>query len=191
MVVWMERRRGLDRAKSRKTAVGRQYHWKSEDYLCYGRDFEPSRRSYFSARMPRCVFGLLGEEEQIKEMQTGISIPAECQEMIQARMRTKTQKSGESDTVCFRLDDENHRLLCERAVALGLKSKHELAKSFTLVMLNEEDLRSAMKRELLAFNQQMHEMRRDFALMVEALLVSAGRVSEEDAKAYVAENFPE
>ena len=93
-----------------------------------------------------------------------------------------------SVTVGFRLEEEPLRALAERAARLNL-SPHELAREYVLEALSEADERRALREAVGALHQQYDVLREDMALMAEALLISAGKVSEKEARDWVKRNF--
>lgn len=98
-----------------------------------------------------------------------------------------SKKSG-STTVGFRLDDEAAELLAARANTLGV-SIHELARHYVNLALETESLANETAQALVAIFEEIKEARKDIALSTRALLVSAGKAPEEQALAWVKENF--
>lgn len=99
------------------------------------------------------------------------------------------------DTIGFRLDESSGQVLLERAQRLGL-SPHELAREYVLEHLQETEERSALRQafqELHQIVQELHgaqqQFRSDFAFAIEALLASAGKVSPEEARGWVAKSL--
>lgn len=91
-------------------------------------------------------------------------------------------------TVGFRLDDKSRRVLGERAARLGV-SPHELAKEYVLEKLSEKEERALLRmalNDLFAVNQQL---RGDIATTAEAILISAGKVDEKEAREWVERTF--
>jgi hypothetical protein len=96
--------------------------------------------------------------------------------------------AGGSATIGFRFDDESHRVLSERAVRLGM-SPHELARQYVLEVLQESEERAALREALLALRSNLQQFREDMLFGVEALMVSAGKATESEARAWAERNF--
>ena len=90
--------------------------------------------------------------------------------------------------VVFRLDSDNVQELSARAEKLGV-SIHQLARHYTLEALGEKEKRRLEQQAIYALQQEIATLREDLTLCVEVLLVSAGKVSENDARDWVRENF--
>lgn len=90
--------------------------------------------------------------------------------------------------VGFRLDEESHRVLTERAANLKV-SPHELARFYVLQILQEEQERTALHDAVAGLHQQLIQQREDFLLGLEALLASAGKATAEEAHAWIHENY--
>lgn len=104
-------------------------------------------------------------------------------------MKKSTGPDGaDKSTVGFRLDKVSTQTLRDRAAALGI-SHHELARNYVSQMLNEAGDRKALRAKSESMHQEIAELREDFALAVETLLVMAGKAKKEDAQAWVAGNF--
>ena len=89
-----------------------------------------------------------------------------------------------SSTIGFRLDDETRRVLFERAARLQV-SPHELARRYVIEVLQESEERIALREAVETLNADLDQFRSGFALAMEALLVSAGKVSVTDARDWV------
>jgi hypothetical protein len=89
-----------------------------------------------------------------------------------------------STTIGFRLDDETRRVLFERAARLQV-SPHELARRYVIEVLQESEERIALREAVETLNADLDQFRSGFALAMEALLVSAGKVSVTDARDWV------
>ncbi|MGE3312518.1 MAG: hypothetical protein AB7O66_21330 [Limisphaerales bacterium] len=85
-------------------------------------------------------------------------------------------------TITFRFDNENAVLLAERAARLKV-SPHELAREYVLQALHEAEERAALHAAVIA-------LRQDVGTAAGALLTSAGKMTREDALAWVKENIP-
>jgi len=103
--------------------------------------------------------------------------------------RTAREPDRLPSIITFRLEAELCRPLVQRAVALGV-SPHELARHYVLAVLQEPAERTALLQALGHLGEQVTGSREDIALAVEALLASAGKVTAEEARAYVLEHFP-
>ena len=93
-------------------------------------------------------------------------------------------------TVGFRLDPESGRALAARAAALGV-SPHELARSYVIEVLQEAEERAALREAVQELNGKLLRFRADFVVAIEALLVSAGKVEDSSARAWVDKHFKE
>lgn len=92
-------------------------------------------------------------------------------------------------TISFRLDDPSSRVLAERATRLGV-SPHELARHYVLEILQQAEERAALREAVVALHKEITGFREDIALATEALLASAGKVTDQEAHAWVEEHFP-
>lgn len=100
-------------------------------------------------------------------------------------------------SISFRLAAAECQALCERAAA-GQTSPHELARDYVVAMLQRAGEPPAAPggndAELLegldVIFSLLLETRKDIALGVEALLVRAGRVNDQQATEWVQENYP-
>lgn len=95
--------------------------------------------------------------------------------------KTKRQSSP---ITSFRLEPDEAELLSERAARLGV-SPHELARHYVVEALVASEELAAIGTAVNALLQEMHGLRQDLTLSVEALLASAGEVSEKQAHAWV------
>jgi hypothetical protein len=84
----------------------------------------------------------------------------------------------------FRLELDQAGLLAERAARLGV-SPHELARYYVVESLLAAEELAAVGNAVGIVHQQMQQLNKDLALAVEALLASAGRVSEKQARDWV------
>ena len=91
-------------------------------------------------------------------------------------------------TIGFRLDEASLRVLSHRAARLKV-SRHELARHYVEELLHEPEERAALRAAVEALHHHLHEFRRDFSVAVEALLTSAGKVSEEEARKWTADGL--
>jgi len=96
-------------------------------------------------------------------------------------MKTESQIRA---AIGFRLEPEQARLLAERAGRLGV-SPHELARYYVVESLLASEELAAVGNAVGALHQQVQRLKQDLALAVEALLASAGQVSEKQARAWV------
>ncbi len=95
--------------------------------------------------------------------------------------KTKRQSSP---ITSFRLEPDEAELLSERAARLGV-SPHELARHYVVEALVASEELAAIGTSVNALLQGMHGLRQDLTLSVEALLASAGEVSEKQAHSWV------
>ena len=93
------------------------------------------------------------------------------------------------EVVSFRLDEASRLVLGQRAAALDV-SVHELARRYLIEVLQEAEERVALREAVVALHKEVSGSREDIALAVEALLTSAGKVSDHEAHAWVEEHFP-
>jgi hypothetical protein len=96
--------------------------------------------------------------------------------------------SLDSLTIGFRLDAPHRQVLEERAASLGI-SPHALARHYVIEMLHQAEEHVALGEALLALFEQLRKIRGDVATTAEALLIAAGEVEADQARAWVAENF--
>lgn len=87
-------------------------------------------------------------------------------------------------TVGFRLDDENNRLLCQRAATLKM-SPGELARVYLVEALHQPVSQADWSGTLTQLQKRMDQLAAGYALAVEALLSGAGRVDREFAHQWV------
>lgn len=92
------------------------------------------------------------------------------------------------ETVGFRLDDECRRVLGARAARLGV-SAHELARQYVIEMLQAVEEREALRLAVTDLQGEIKKLREDVAVTAEVLLASAGKVNEEEARAWADENI--
>jgi hypothetical protein len=92
-------------------------------------------------------------------------------------------------TVGFRLDEAALGELARRATQLGV-SPHALARHYVLEQLRAAEIRTEGYDTVAKLQAEMGALRADWALAVEALLVSAGQVSAAEARVWIEENFP-
>ena len=114
--------------------------------------------------------------------------PKAMNRMKMPKRKTSQFKKKDSPTVGFRLDDEVREALEDRAKGLRV-SYHELARIYVIEALLEPEVRTEMTKFIAALHHEVCELREDVSLAVQALLVYAGKASEEEALAYVKENF--
>ena len=103
-------------------------------------------------------------------------------------MRNKKTADQIPATIGFRLDPEYGDVLASRAKALGVSS-HELARRYLIEVLEESEERAAVREAVQALNGNLTQFRDEFIFATEALLASAGKVKEGDARAWIDEHF--
>ena len=111
--------------------------------------------------------------------------------MSRTQFRAASETPGRANppaTIGFRLDEESSGLLSARARSLGV-SPHELARHYVIELLHEPDERSALRAAVASLSELITRMREDQVLGLEALLTSAGKVTEKDAHRWVKDNF--
>ena len=97
--------------------------------------------------------------------------------------RMKGTRQG-SPNISFRLQPDEIHVLAERAARLGV-SRHELARHYVVEALAAAEELAAVGAAVSALHHEMLGLRQDLALSVEALLASAGEVSEKQAHTWV------
>jgi hypothetical protein len=93
-----------------------------------------------------------------------------------------------SQTVAFRLTQPDHQELTRLARQRKV-SVHELAREMTVSGLTKEDDSAEMSLKLSVLQEQLKELRTDFSVAVEALLVLSGKVTKEEVTRWVSENL--
>jgi hypothetical protein len=84
----------------------------------------------------------------------------------------------------FRLDEQSERILTERARRLQT-SPHLLAREYVLEILQQAEERAALREAICELYRAQQQFRSDFAFAVEALLTSAGEISQDEARRWV------
>lgn len=97
-------------------------------------------------------------------------------------------KRQSSPITSFRLEPDEAELLSERAARLGV-SPHELARHYVVEALVASEELAAIGAAANTLLYEMQGLRQDFALSVEALLASAGEISEKQAHGWVEANL--
>ena len=90
--------------------------------------------------------------------------------------------------ISFRLDGEALRTLEEAAERAGV-SAHEWAKKAVIRELESGNLLPKIAMTGEALSAEMVELRKDLAVITEALLVSAGKATSEQAAKFVKANL--
>ena len=101
--------------------------------------------------------------------------------------KTKANKQR-SIPVAFRLEADLGQVLLDRAKVHDL-SHHVLARNYVKEILAESEERIALRQAVNKLHQEIAKLRGDVALSVEALLASAGKVSEKDAHVWAEKCF--
>lgn len=91
-------------------------------------------------------------------------------------------------TIGFRLEPKYGQVLATRANALGV-SPHELARRYLIEMLEESEERAVLRQAVQALNGNLNSFRNEFIFAVEAMLVRAGTVKNEEAATWIEEHF--
>ena len=86
-------------------------------------------------------------------------------------------------TVGFRLSEQAWHALNERAASLG-RSVHELARDYVVRALSESEEPALLREGLEELGAEVIGMRQDLTRSAIALLISAGKVQEQDAFAW-------
>jgi hypothetical protein len=84
----------------------------------------------------------------------------------------------------FRLDEAAAEVLTARAELLGV-SPHELARHYVVEALQLGEHLAAIDQGLEALHERAQSLQEDLALGIEALLASAGQVTEKQAREWV------
>lgn len=92
-------------------------------------------------------------------------------------------------TVGFRLLDEaDKKELAKRSLKAGV-TVHELARAYVIDALHSKEEIPELRAAILSLHSQLVEMRRDFAVAVEMLLLTIGEDSKEDIKMWIEKNL--
>ena len=91
-------------------------------------------------------------------------------------------------TIAYRLDEPSRRVLAHRAARLRA-SPHELARQYLLETLQAPEEQAAMREAIQQLYQALQSFRSDFAFAVEALLISAGKISKDEARRWVEQSL--
>lgn len=110
-----------------------------------------------------------------------------------ARKKTPSPLSPPSELVLpemigFRLDEDNARLLIERAAEQKV-SPGELARACVIEIMHQAEALAELDRALMRLKDGLDQSAARNALGVEALLVSAGKVEGEEALKWVDANL--
>ncbi len=93
-----------------------------------------------------------------------------------------------STMIGFRLDEAAADVLTARAGRLGV-SPHELARQYVVEALQLGEHLAAIDQRLEALHERAQSLQEDLVLAVEALLASAGQVTEKQAREWVKTNL--
>jgi hypothetical protein len=91
-------------------------------------------------------------------------------------------------TIGFRLNADAHRILMDRATRLGI-SPHELARDYLLEALSDRENRAVARVALVDILALTRKLRGDVATAAEAMLVSCGGYTPEEARAWGEKTF--
>jgi hypothetical protein len=91
-------------------------------------------------------------------------------------------------TIGFRADNELYLRLLEAATREGV-SPHEWAKQAAIRLLDDQNQLPKIALQTEALKQELIELRKDVAVATEALLVSAGKATNEQALKFVNANL--
>ena len=89
-----------------------------------------------------------------------------------------------SKNVSFRVDAATHEVRAGRAAQLKL-GPNDLARCYVLQVLHEAEERAALHEAVFTLHDGLLRFRNVFAPALEALLVSAGKISPPDARGWV------
>ncbi len=101
-------------------------------------------------------------------------------------LKAPASKPASSEPTAFRLDPDDLAELKARAARLGV-SHHQLARHYVEISLHGSD--EPLRKAMAAWQASVQLLRQDLALAVESLLISAGKASAEQARAYVKDTF--
>jgi len=105
--------------------------------------------------------------------------------------KQKKKAPGESAaaTIGFRLDPTSREALDQRAELFEISS-HALARFYVLnALLQDDSDQRALQADVTHLKKEMSKLRAEFAHAVHVMLVSAGKISPEQAERSVTENF--
>ncbi len=88
----------------------------------------------------------------------------------------------------FRLDEESYEMVTKRAEQMGV-SPHTYSRATVLNALYEKQEVAALQNSVEELHQKIFALREELALIAEALLTSAGKIADKDAKRWVDENI--
>jgi len=114
-------------------------------------------------------------------MKPSDSAPGQTPSLASARLSCSSRKSA---CIGFRLEQELADVLAERARALGV-SPNELARHYLVEAMGLDGELHSLVSGVTALHHQIKALRQDLSLGVEALLASAGQVTEKEARAWV------
>lgn len=110
-------------------------------------------------------------------------------------MPKKTKSSATRDgvplappNIGFRIDEPTQLRLGRRADAMDA-SPHDWARRCLLQVLSESEDREAWVQCLKTLQEETRQLRNDLAIAVQALLICAGRMQEDKAKAWIEKNM--
>ena len=106
-----------------------------------------------------------------------------------ARTQPGSRPSLISAAVTFRLEKSLRESLETRAAALGVKP-NLLARGYVVDQLQANENRANLQEAMQAAHGHIAELREDFSLAIETLLVACGDVDKQEARAWVEKNFP-
>jgi hypothetical protein len=86
--------------------------------------------------------------------------------------------------IAFRLDPQSKDLLFRLASESDI-SIHDMARRYVLMVLDEGDARAELAKRLEIIHRDQQRFRYDFAFAVRAILTSAGKETDEAARAWV------
>jgi hypothetical protein len=104
------------------------------------------------------------------------------------KLTAQTQNVKPPTTIGFRLDTESVEVLASRAKLLRV-SVHQLARYYVQLALAQENETLNVGEKIETLGEAFIEMRKDVAVATEALLTSAGKVSDQNAKTWVIKNL--
>ena len=99
-----------------------------------------------------------------------------------------SQKTDEKKPTTCRLEREYREVLEDRAKGLNLKLS-DLVRQYVVAGLNEDATKVTLHQELPVLREDIKQLRRDFSLVAEVLLRSAGKLDKDAARNWAVRNL--
>ncbi len=101
---------------------------------------------------------------------------------------SKSKNSKQSDTVGFRLPPVILSVLEERA-SLQKSTRNKYARSLLIESLFQSERIESINRSIEESQIETRQLRQDLAFSMKTLLMTAGKIPEEDAENWINKNF--